>query len=298
MIFPNKNIVCIGEILWDVFAEIRKPGGAPLNVAMHLKQLGNSVNIVSKVGNDKNGIQLIDIIRKAGLDSNYIQNDATFQTGEVLVNLDSKGNASYEIKEPVAWDNLDFSPDLKTLSENAGIIVYGTLASRNRASRNAIIQALNNNAVKIIDVNLRPPYTDISLIKELLLLADFAKLNTEELHIIAGWDNKKASDETELMKWLAQRYNLSTVCVTRGENGAILYDSDSIFRHSGFRVKVADTVGAGDAFLAGLISSLLKGNSADDSLEFACATGAFVASRVGATPEYNRENITTIITNR
>jgi fructokinase len=297
MNFPNKNILCIGEVLWDVFGENRKPGGAPLNVALHLKRLNNAVNIVSRVGKDKGGKALTDFILSKGLNANHIQVDFMLPTSEVLVSLDKSGNASFEIVEPVAWDNLEYSPDLEMLAKSAGIFVYGSLASRNIVSRETIIRSLNKEAIKIVDINLRPPFTGISIVKELLSLADIAKLNIDELHIIAGWNNKNTGDEKDLVKWIAKEYKLKMVCVTMGDSGALLFKNNSFHRHPGFKVKVADTVGAGDAFLAGLIYSLIQGNSEEESLKFACATGAFVASRAGATPDYVIGDIKKIITN-
>ncbi len=297
MKFPNKNILCIGEALWDVMPGNRKPGGAPLNVALHLTRQGNSVNIVSGVGNDQNGMELIEFIENTGLNTSYIQIDESLPTSEVIVKLNEKGNATFEIKEPVAWDALKFTSDLKNLSVNAGVIVYGTLASRNRSSRATIINTLTKEAIKIIDVNIRLPYTNPAIVRELLNYADIAKLNQDELHIIASWDEKSSVNDSELMEWIALKYNLEMVCVTRGENGAIIYSDHSFYEHPGFKVEVADTIGTGDAFLAGLISSLLNEESVKNSLEFASATGALVASRFGATPSYRAEDIKTIINN-
>ena len=297
MEFPNKKILCAGEVLWDVLGENRKPGGAPLNVAMHLHRLGNDVNIVSRIGNDYNGKELASIIASAGLSLDHLQVDSTLPTSEVLVAIDEKGNAKFEIREPVAWDNLEFSSGLENLSKLSGIIIYGTLAARNRSTRETIIKTLVNGAVKIIDVNLRAPYTNKKIIPELIYAADIAKLNNDELKIIAGWDRMNSENEEELAAWIAEKYMLKMVCVTRGENGALIYNDKTFSQHPGFKVKVADTVGAGDAFLAGLASSLIRGSSTNDSLKFACATGAFVASRVGGTPDYEVSDIDNIINN-
>jgi fructokinase len=297
MNFPNKNILCIGEVLWDVFGESRKPGGAPLNVALHLNRLNNRVNVVSRVGDDEKGRALTDFVLSKGLNTNYIQVDRILPTSEVLVSLDKKGNASFEIVQPVAWDKLEFNSDLEMLAKKAGVIVYGSLASRNSYSRETIIKSLNKDAIKIVDVNLRPPFTDITIVKDLLSRADIAKLNNDELRIIAEWDNFHSEDEKELVKWMSNQYKLKMVCVTKGDKGALLYDNNIFYYHKGFKVKVADTVGAGDAFLAGLIYSFIQGDSDGDSLTFACATGAFVASRDGATPDYVIGDIKKIITN-
>jgi len=297
MKIADKNILCIGEVLWDVLPTGRKPGGAPMNVALHLSRLGNSVQIASRVGVDRDGEDLTNFILEQGLGTSQIQLDPELPTSEVFVKLDTKNNAKFEIPGPVAWDNIKYTAALQDLSQSVGLIVYGTLGSRNTTTRESIIKTLKSEALKLIDVNLRSPYTKKSIVIELLLMADIAKLNDDELHIIAGWDGKEAKDETELMEWIVKQYKLKMIVVTKGDKGAILFDKeeDAFHQHNGYTIQVADTVGAGDAFLAGLISSILKGKSPDEALGFACATGAFVASQSGATPNYQYSDISEIL---
>lgn len=294
---PLKNIVCIGEVLWDVLGEVRKPGGAPMNVAVHLSRLNHPVRMVSRVGKDKNGNDLLDFLSETGLDTSYIQLDPELPTGEVLVTLDEQNNATYQILEPVAWDRLESGSRLEQLARQAGMIVYGSLASRNSVSRKTISGLLNSHAIKLMDVNLRSHYTRSTVVQQLLEKADIAKLNEEELQLIAGWDDQKGHQERALMKWITKRYQLQSVVVTRGADGAIVYENHVFCEHPGYRIRVADTVGAGDAFLAGFISSMLNGATTKESLDFACATGAYVATQSGATPAYHMNDIMIIKNN-
>lgn len=295
--FTNDHIVCIGEVLWDVFPKKKIVGGAPLNVAVHLAKLQNSVDIVSKVGNDAKGKELSEFIRKNHLSTKYIGIDLNLPTSEVLVTLDNHDNASYEISEPVAWDQLRFDQATKGLSNKAGITVYGTLASRNSVSSKTILNFLNSNSFKLIDVNLRPPFVEQKKVNKLIKKADAAKLNSEELTDICNWHKINTCNENEMIKHFSEHYELELVCVTKGENGAVLFDGSNFFAHDGYNVIVKDTVGSGDAFLAGFIHALLKKEHYRDVLKFACAMGAYVASQNGATPGCTIKDIENIMVN-
>lgn len=291
MKIKNNQILCIGEILWDNLPSGAKPGGAPMNVALHLNRIGQKVSISSKVGNDDQGKNLIAFLEDSGLQTDLIQTDETLPTSEVLVHLDENNNATYEICEPVAWDNLVLTDSLFSQAKSSGLIIYGTLASRNPETRNTILQLLENDIVKLIDVNLRQPYDTREIVEQLILKSDIVKLNDEELGVFGQWYNKHKHDEESLVKWFAEEFNSKMVIVTKGDKGALLYSDGEFFDHPGFKVDAVDTVGAGDAFLAGFIAALLEGKTNDKALEFACATGAFVASKTGATPEYDRIEI-------
>jgi len=294
MQIKNNEILCIGEVLWDRLPSGAKPGGAPMNVALHLNAIGQNVSIASKIGNDEPGTELRSFLENSGL-STFIQIDEHLPTSEVLVHLDENNNATYEICEPVAWDNLELTDSLKTKAREAGLLVFGSLASRNPVSRSTIMQLLEKDAVKLIDVNFRKPYDTQEVVEKLLEKTDIVKLNDDELVAFAQWHNKHKHDEKSLMKWFAKQYNLKMVCVTRGEKGAFLFCDGEFYEHPGFKVEAVDTVGAGDAFLAGLIASLLENKSPADALAFACATGAFVASKAGATPAYDMKEIEKIL---
>lgn len=293
--FKFKEIICFGEVLWDMLPSGAKPGGAPLNVAVHLVKNNHIPLLISSVGNDSEGDRLLQFLINSGLSVDAIQKDSTLPTSKVIVQINKKGNADYEICEPVAWDNIQTTKEIITASEKADLIIYGSLASRNSTSRNTLIELLDSSeAVRLLDVNLRAPYDNPEWVERLIHLSDFVKLNEDELNRIASWHGK--SDKvTKLTKWLAAYYKCSDVCVTRGENGALFYTNNEIFEHQGFKVNAVDTVGAGDSFLASLIANISKGVSPLKSLENACATGAFVASQYGAVPDYSNSMIEDII---
>jgi len=284
-------ILCIGEVLWDVQGDERTPGGAPMNVSIHLARLGHRVAMISRVGSDREGEELIRFMQDSNVDTSLIQTDPDLPTSKVLISLDADNNATYEIPQPVAWDRLEMNSAIERSVHAASFMVFGTLASRDEIARATIHGTLRGPAVKMIDVNLRPPYTRQSVVQDLLRKADAAKLNDEELATIAGWEGIRGNNEKELMEWLAESYGLSSLVVTRGKEGAVSLHGSGFHNHPGYRVQVADTVGAGDAFLAGYISSILSGSEPGDSLDFACRTGAFVASRAGGTPAYTLEEL-------
>jgi fructokinase len=295
MKITNKQILCIGEILWDRLPSGAKPGGAPMNVALHLNAIGQNVSISSRIGNDEPGNELKSFLEKSGMSTELIQVDSNLPTSEVLVHLDENNNATYEICEPVAWDNLEMTESLMKKAAESGLIIYGTLASRKSESRNTILSLLENGAVKLIDVNLRKPYDSSEIVELLLSKSDIVKLNDDELITIAKWHNQFSFNEKNMVTWFAGQYNTEMVCVTKGEKGAVLYANGEFFEHSGFKVDAVDTVGAGDAFLAGFVAALFEEKTKEKALEFACATGAFVATKSGATPEYNMSEIEQIL---
>ena len=289
-----ETIVCFGEVLWDKLPTGAKPGGAPLNVAIHLKRQRLNPFIVSSVGDDANGQKLRAFLQESGMSLEYLQTDAELPTSQVLVHLDSERNATYEICKPVAWDNIQYTNELKKLAAKTDMIVFGTLALRNETTRKTLLKFLEHSPAKrFLDVNLRPPYHNRDVVEKMLHLADFAKLNNEELATIAGWHSQKGNEE-DLARWLSEFFSCSTVCVTRGANGAALLINDKWIEHSGFKVVAVDTVGAGDSFLAGLIAQLSSGSSPEKGLKYACATGSFVASRHGAVPEYSPPDIESV----
>ncbi len=291
MNLKNRKVLCVGEVLWDKLPSGAKPGGAPMNVAIHMKRLGIDVQLASKVGNDTGGEKLIHFIASKNLETDLIQIDNTLPTSEVLVHLDKDNNATYEICEPVAWDALELSDRLKKQADEAGLILTGSLASRNEISRETIVHLMNSNALKLVDVNLRPPFDKQEIVEMILDKADVVKLNDDELLTIASWHSNGHLSQKELMLWFAEKYFCEMLVVTRGPKGAIVTENAKFFEHQGFKITPVDTVGAGDAFLAGFVSSLLSGKSTEDSIAFACATGAFVATQDGGTPDYTLKDI-------
>lgn len=295
MKIKNNQILCFGEVLWDNLPSGAKPGGAPMNVALHLNNIGQNVILASKIGNDARGQKLVGFLQVSGLKTDLIQTDETLPTSEVLVHLDKNNNASYEICEPVAWDNIQLTESLVNEAKNSGLIIYGTLASRNSTTRQTLLSLLENDAVKLIDVNLRKPYDSREIVEMLLLKSNIVKLNDDELATIAKWHNQFSFDEKSMVEWFAGKFNSELVCVTKGDKGAILFAKGEYYKHTGFKVNAIDTVGAGDAFLAGFLAAILEGKPYSEALIIACATGAFVATKTGATPQYDKNQINRII---
>jgi fructokinase len=294
----SASIICFGEVLWDMLPGGTKPGGAPMNVAIHLTQQKQHPILISKVGNDPDGDELLKFLKESGMDIRFIQKDLKLPTSKVLVHLDENKNATYEICEPVAWDNIKIYDLDISLFTKADLIIFGSLASRNQTTRNTLFQILHQTeAQKLCDINLRPPFDKKENIEALLEKSDFVKLNDDELKIIADWNYIKGS-EKEIILQLSKKYNFPSVCVTRGKNGAILYYKNQFIEHPGFSVKAVDTVGAGDSFLSSLIANLMQNKSPEKALEKACATGAFVASKMGAVPFYTDSAIEAVINSK
>ncbi len=291
MILSEKHkVICYGEALWDVYPDSTIPGGAPMNVAIHLKNLGIDVEVISKIGDDKLGNDLLSFISQNGLSTDHITKDSNHPTGKVNVDINELGNASYEICNPSAWDYIELNHKIKNLLLKTDIIVYGTLSSRNPISRETLDYLLNTDAIKIIDVNLRPTYNDRKIIEPLLYKADIIKLNDDEMYEIVSWSGKKLT-ENKAIEWFCSTYGCSTLLLTLGEKGAKAYSDGHSYKHEGFKIKAIDTVGSGDSFLAAFIASIVEKKPIETALDFACATGSYVATKNGATPKISREEI-------
>jgi len=289
----NKKLkaVCFGEILFDVFLKHKKIGGAPLNVASRLKSFGTDVSMISAVGNDDNGKELIGYFKKLDIDTSSIQIKENYPTGVVNVRLNEKGNASYDITYPSAWDKIRLSIDDTKLVKNADFFLYGSLASRDESTKKTLLQLLEVAKYKIFDVNLRVPnYTEKTLV-ELMNLADFIKFNDDELFEIARYLKSSLKSLEQNIKFIAKETNTDTICVTLGCHGAVLYSKGKFYNNCGFKVDVVDTVGSGDSFLASLVSKLFSEVDPQEALNFACAVGAIVAQYEGANPEISKSEI-------
>jgi fructokinase len=283
--------VCFGEILFDVFLEHKKIGGAPLNVASRIKSLGGDISIISAVGSNSNGRELIEYIKNLGINIKTIEVKNDYPTGLVNVILNEKGNASYDIHYPSAWDKIEPSVTNTSIVEEADFLVYGSLASRDAVSRNTLKQLLEVAKYKIFDVNLRVPhYTQKTLI-DLLNAANFIKFNDDELFEIAGYLKSPHKSLEQNIKFIAKETNTEAVCVTLGSHGAVLFWENKFYYNCGFKVKVIDTVGSGDSFLASLIVKLLDEKDPQYALNYACAVGAIVAQYEGANPIIHQSEI-------
>ena len=276
--------VCFGEILFDVFLEHKKIGGAPLNVATRLKALGGDVAMISAVGADSNGEKLTTYLNDLHINTSGVEVKNGYPTGIVNVILNEKGNASYDIQYPSAWDKIEISNVNKTIVEQADFLVYGSLSCRDAVSKKTLLELLVLAKYKIFDVNLRVPHYTKKNVFDLLQAADFIKFNDEELYEICEGLGSEIKSLEQNIKFIAEKTNTETICVTLGAHGAILYYNKKFYRNSGFKVNVVDTVGSGDSFLASLIIKLLSGNDPQYAIDFASAIGAIVAQSEGANP--------------
>lgn len=290
-----KKISCFGEVLWDVFPTYKKIGGAPLNVAVRLQSLGNDVSMISKVGEDKDGENIIEFLKEKDVDFQYIQKDTNYKTGSVSVLLDETGSASYTIDFPRAWDYIDCINEIKANVQKSDAFIYGSLAARNEHTKTSLFELLKVASFKVFDVNLRAPHYTKELLKELMLEADFIKFNDEEILEIANYLGSECIGIEENMKFVAAITHTDTICVTRGGDGAVLLTNNQFYDHKGYRVNVVNTVGAGDSFLASLIHCLLKGDNPNTAIDFACVVGALVTQSEGANPKLSKEDISSFI---
>ncbi|WP_375437578.1 carbohydrate kinase [uncultured Hymenobacter sp.] len=279
----SNTIVCYGEILWDVLPSGRQPGGAPFNVAVHLRQLGLPVEFISRVGDDELGTELLEFVASKQLSTTYVQRGKTHLTGVVKANVDDANEVTYKIVHPVAWDYIQHDAALEKLVDEAAMFVYGSLSARSNASRETLYRLLEHAKFKVFDVNMRPPHSTRDVVKYLLGKADLVKMNHHELAEIMRWFSEE-TDKGTAMQWLAARFNLQGVCVTCGADGALLWTNGQLYRAPGVPVQVKDTIGSGDSFLAALLKGWRAGQEPGECLRFACATGALVATHLGATP--------------
>lgn len=290
----NKPVLCFGEILWDTFPEGKKPGGAPMNVAMHLRQQGIDAMMASRIGADEPGKELQTFLIKNNLFSELIQTDDILPTCVVTVKLDDQQRATYTIPYPVSWDHILPETPLMETAKQADLIVFGSLVCRDHISRNTLIDILSSDAMKVFDVNLRAPHYDIKHLKALGGMANIIKMNDEELDMLAGTELAHLSQKEKIL-FLADYFGCETICITRGNAGAIALLNGDFYEHPGYKVNVIDTVGSGDAFLASFIAGMLKQEAPELLLQKACALGAFVAEHRGATPNHDMVQISEII---
>jgi len=246
-----------------------------------------------RVEGHRRGVEALRVMDGLSLDIDHVQTDGGHETGRVQVKVDGKGIACYEIARPVAWDHLEWTLDWQRLAGKVDAVCFGSLAQRSEGSRATIrrfLQATPATTVKVFDVNLRQNFFSADTIVESMKLADMVKLNDEELPRVMSLCGlpHKDKDERASAQRLAEAYRLKLVCITRGERGSLLLRDGQVSEHRGFRVKVADTVGAGDAFTAGLVHEYLHGASLDLMNEVANLVGAWVASEVGAMPTPKR----------
>lgn len=289
----RPRVACFGEVLWDCLPRGLFLGGAPINGAYHLSRQGLDVLPVTAVGADFLGDEARRRIESWGVDARFVQRRSDRPTGTVRAAIDAKGVATYRIARDVAWDRIEAPHTLRRLAPSPDAIVFGTLALReafNRRTLRALLDAWPQ-ALRVVDLNFRPPFDSPAVVQTALEAGQLVKLNDEE---IGRWLSMPVRDERTIeraARKLAGKQKLERICVTAGARGAGLLWEGQWHWEPARPVDVRDTVGAGDAFLAGLLGATLNGAKPPEALRQACRLGEFVAGRDGATPEYLAEEV-------
>ena len=289
----TPTVVCFGEVLWDCLPRGLFLGGAPINGAYHLAQQGLHVLPVTAVGADFLGDEVRRRVEGWGVDARFVQRRTDRPTGTVSATVDARGVATYRIARNVAWDRIEATEKLVRLKPAPHAIVFGTLALRDAFNRRTLQKLWDAwpDAMRVVDLNFRPPFDTAAVVRWVLREADVVKLNEDEL---GGWLGERVRNEKAMeraARRLAAKHELSRVCVTAGAKGAgLLWDGEWSWERAR-PVEVRDTVGAGDAFLAGLLGAVLRGEQPGAALRRACRLGEWVASQDGATPVYPKKKI-------
>lgn len=284
MEMSKARIVAVGEVVWDLLPDRRVLGGAPVNVAYQLSRLGVEVSVITRIGQDALAEETLQHLADLGLSPAGVQRDPELATGQVRVSFSEDNEPSFDIVAPAAWDAIEYAPAADLIGEMPFALVFGTLGQRDPRSREAIRRLRQRAAARFYDVNLRPPFTTPELVLDSLEGADLVKMNGEELQEVGRWAAIDAVEKKMVAQQLLKKYNVSVLVVTEGASGAWLMVGEHCYEHPGFPVRVADTVGSGDAFFATLIEGYLHGRPWPESLERANRRGSYVAGQHGATP--------------
>jgi fructokinase len=292
----SKRILSCGEVLWDLFPEGPRFGGAPANFACHAAILGAEVTMLSAVGDDARGKEAISILQGFGIDTSLLQQVADAPTGSVGVSVDGSRKPSFEIHAGSAWDSIGWTTALKERVAEVDALYFGTLGQRGEVSRGTIRQALSlakaSNVLRVLDVNLRKPFYDAALIRESIGQANVLKLSDDELGDVASACGFpiEAKPETTLLALLT-RFELHQVVMTRGAEGALLVSAEGVLEQPGIPTQVVDTVGAGDSFTAAFVLGLLQGEDYSTILRRACELASTICSQSGAVPHLAHSNL-------
>lgn len=288
MIIMNDIVVGMGEALWDVLPEGKKIGGAPANFAYHVSQFGLPSRVISAVGSDPLGREIVENFTSKGL--NHLIEEVPYPTGTVQVEIDPAGVPQYDIKENVAWDNIPYTGRLEALAGQTRAVCFGSLAQRNVVSRDTINRFLDAmpqtaDSLVVFDVNLRQGFYTKEILCNSMKRCNILKINDEELVTVSRMFGYPGIDLQDKCWILLGKYNLRMLILTCGINGSYVFTPGNVSFQPTPKVEVADTVGAGDSFTAAFIASLLKGKSVTEAHALAVRTSAFVCTRKGAMPE-------------
>ena len=280
-------MVGLGEILWDMLPGGKQLGGAPANFAYHAQALGGRGVVVSCIGDDNLGKEILSSLDELQLQRQYIAVDSSHPTGTVTVKLDEGGKPDYIIHENVAWDYIPSNHALLSLAAKTNAVCFGSLCQRSPVSRKTIrsfFAATSADCIRVFDINLRQSYYSKDIVHDMLELSNVLKLNDDELPVVAELLGITGS-ETDILSQLTERYALRLIALTRGANGSRLYAQGEDSNHQGFPAQIADTVGAGDSFTAAMTLGLLNGKNLDTINEYANRVASFLCSQSGATPK-------------
>ncbi len=281
-------VVALGEVLWDLFPDGARFGGAPANFAHHAASLGAQVSLVTGLGNDELGREAIARLGQSGLRLEQVAVLDDYPTGRVTIELNAKAEASYRFGQDEAWDHLQWSSTLEELAADCDAACFGTLGQRHQDSRQVIerfIRATDDRCFRVLDLNLRPPFTDSSIVDSSLGLANVLKLNDSELSYLADHLSLSKVDELGRVEELASRFDLRAVALTLGERGALLFREGVSCHVESQPVDLQDTVGAGDSFTAVVVIGLVAGEELEEIARSACRVAEFVCTQKGATPQ-------------
>ena len=279
-------VVSIGEVLWDIFGDGKRLGGASANFLWHSRQFGADVELISAVGDDDNGREIIDILHGNGIGIDCVE-ILDYPTGIVNVVLDDRGKPTYDIVEGSAWDNISVNSNNISIVEKADVIHFGSLAQRNHvtaASMKKLLTSASKECIKVFDINLRQDYYNKEIIQDSLELATILKLSDEELPVVVDYFSIRGETPAEQLQNLLEVFELNLIAYTCGPDGSMLLTAEDIDVHSGCPGKAVNSVGAGDSFLAALTAGIMRGDSLTTINDFANRVATFVCSQDGATP--------------
>lgn len=285
----SKRIVAMGDGLWDLFPDGPRFGGATANFACHASRLGGEVHMVSGVGQDEPGKDLLAVYRKHGVNTDLVQELPDYPTGTVTVELAEEGLPTFTIGENAAWDHWQLNEEVEQAVRTADALYFGTLGQRGESAREGIHRALaiarERGIPRILDINLRPPFFDDALIRDSVAMCSVLKLSDEELdRVVEACAIPSSESKLERIKMIREKFGLHWVVMTQGAEGATLVLERGSARQPGVPANVVDTVGAGDSFTAALTIGLLEKSDPSDILEAACQLAAEVCSHAGAVP--------------
>ena len=287
----KKSILGIGELLWDILPGGRRMGGAVANFIYFCRLSGLRSTLVSRVGEDDSGKELVSAVEELGLETEYIQTDPEHSTGTVDVELDEKGIPEFTIHEHTAWDYIEFVPELEERAAQTDGVCFGTVCQRSSVARHtvrSIVERVPEKALRVYDINLRQHFYNEEIIRWSCVNADVVKLNEDEVNT-AGTMFALSGDMCGITEGLIEMFGISMVVLTRGEEGSLIFTGEGVYEHPGYPAEVRDSVGAGDSFTAAVTAGLLNGTDIDDFHDRANRIAAFVCSQEGATPPVPRE---------